>query len=184
MPAFLFVAGRLREGMGGEPVLEDEDGGDLVNDLAAGGAGATGGVEVAMRFRGGEALIPEMNGKFEVVTELGGEGLDFGGLRTGVSGGIEREADDDLVEGAEAEQVREVAEVVAAAGAGEGIERLGGDAEGIGDGDADAAVADVETENGTENGAGWRSGVGFLGGRRHGEIVMTMEPAERLVKTA
>jgi hypothetical protein len=170
--------------MGGEPVLKDEDGGDLVNDLAAGGAGATGGVEVAMRFRGGEALIPEMNGKFEVVTELGGEGLDFGGLRTGVSGGIEREADDDLVEGAEAEQVREVAEVVAAAGAGEGIERLGGDAEGIGDGDADAAVADVETENGTENGAGWRSGVGFLGGRRHGEIVMTMEPAERLVKTA
>jgi hypothetical protein len=170
--------------MGGEPVLEDEDGGDLVNDLAAGGAGATGGVEVAMRFRGGEALIPEMNGKFEVVTELGGEGLDFGGLRTGVSGGIEREADDDLVEGAEAEQVREVAEVVAAAGAGEGIERLGGDAEGIGDGDADAAVADVETENGTENGAGWRSGVGFLVSGRHGEIVMTMEPAERLVKTA
>ena len=180
MPAFLFVVRRLREGMGGEPVLKDEDGGDLVNDLAAGGAGATGGVEVAMRFRGGKALIPEMNGKFEVVTELGGEGLDFGGLRAGISGGIEREADDDLVEGAEAEQVREVAEVVAAAGAGEGIERLGGDAEGIGDGDADAAVTDVETEDGTGSGAG--SGIGW--GRRHGEIVMTMERAERLLEPA
>lgn len=133
--------------MGGEPVFQDEYGGDLVDDLAAGGSGAAGGVEVAMGFRGGEAFVPEMDGKFQMLGELPGEDLNFGALGTWISGGVEGEADDDLVEGAQTQEMGEVAEVIAAAGAGEGIQRLRGDAERIGDGDADTAVAHVEAED-------------------------------------
>jgi len=118
-------------------------------------------------FGGGEAFVPHVDGEAEVFAELGGESFGFGGLRAAISGGVEGEADDDFCEGAEAEEAIEVAEVVAAAGAGEGGDGLGDGAEFVGDGDADAAVADVEAEDAD---CGGTCRVGGVGG--HGAIVL------------
>ena len=120
--------------------------------MFAGGAGAAGCVEIAVGLGGGEAFVPHVDGEAEMFAELGGEGFGFGGLRTAISRRVEGEANDDFCEGAEAEEAVEVAEVVAAAGAGEGGDGLGDGAEFVRNGDADAAVADVEAEDS----GGWR----------------------------
>jgi len=58
---------------------------------------------------------------------------------------VNRIAGDNLRDRMLANETDEGAEVVAEAGAGEGEHGLGGEAEGVREGNADAAVADVET---------------------------------------
>jgi hypothetical protein len=103
-----------------------------------------GVVEVAVGLGGGEALVPEMDGDGELGAEVFGEGLGLGGLRTLVAGHVERVADDGLGDVVLAEDAGDGLEVRAAAGAMQREERLRGEAEGVGERDADAAVADVE----------------------------------------
>ncbi len=103
-----------------------------------------GVVEVAVGLGGGEALVPEMDGDGEPGAEVFGEGLGLGGLRTLVAGHVERVADDGLGDVVLAEDAGDGLEVRAAAGAMQREERLRGEAEGVGERDADAAVADVE----------------------------------------
>jgi len=101
-----------------EEGLEDEGGGDLVDDLAVGLAGVAGLVEDLVGFAGGEALVPEVDGEAGEGGELGGEGLGFGGLGAGVAGEVGGVADDDGDD------------VVAARQAGDGAEVFAGDAGG------------------------------------------------------
>jgi len=75
-----------------------------------------------------------------------GEGLGFGGLCAGRAVGVEGVADEEDFYFVLADETGDGFEVGANGGAMEGEERLGGEAEGIGDGDADAAVTDVERE--------------------------------------
>ena len=130
----------------------------MIDDVFAGVAvgGAALGGEQGVGFAGGETLIDEMNGEVgvgggEVVAKSGDEGEGFGGLRAGGAFGVERVADDeggDVVLADEAGDGFEVgAEVGFGSGAVEGEERLGGEAEGVREGEADAAVADVEGED-------------------------------------
>jgi hypothetical protein len=134
-----------------EEGLEDEDGGDLVDDAAVLLAGVAGLIEDLVGFAGGEALVPEVDGKAGERAEFGGKCLIYGGLWTDVTGEVEGVSDDDADDGKAAGETGEGAEVVAgdaAAGALalEGEDGLGGEAEFVRDGNADAAVADIEAE--------------------------------------
>jgi hypothetical protein len=142
-----------------EEGLKDEGCGDLIDEAAVVLAGVAGFVEDLVGFAGGEALVPEVDGEAGELAEFGGKGLIEGGLLAFVAGEVDGIADDDGGDGEAAGEAGERAEVFtgdAAAGALalEGEDGLGGEAELVGDCDADAAVADVEGEK-----AGWRGGL-------------------------
>jgi hypothetical protein len=79
--------------------------------------------------------------------EGGGEGLGFGCLRAGRSVGVEGVADEDDFDVVLADEAGDGFEVGAEGGAVEREEGLGGEAERVGDGETDAAVAYVERES-------------------------------------
>ena len=104
---------------------------------------------------GGEALVEEVVGESGMSFLQGlGEGLGFGGLGTGRAVGVKRVADEEDFDFVLADEAGDGFEIGAEGGAVEGEERLGGDTEGVGDGEADAAIAHVERES-----AGVRHGV-------------------------
>ena len=84
---------------------------------------------------GGEALVEEMVGEGGVGFAEGlGEGLGLGGLRAGRSVGVERVADEDGFDVVLADEAGDGLEVRSEGGAVEREERLGGEAERVGDG--------------------------------------------------
>ncbi len=87
-----------------------------------------------------------------------GEGLGLGGLGAGGAVGVQGIADQEDFDFVLADEARDGFEVGAKGGAVEGEERLRGEAERVGDGETDAAVADVERE-----GAGMGHGVSVSG---------------------
>ena len=125
---------------------------------AAGGAGGVAsGVEAGVGFLGGVTLVEEMVREVGVgCAEFGGEGLSFGRLGAGGAVGVEWVADEEDFDAVLAYEAGDGFEVGAEVGAVDGEERLRGEAEGIGEGEADAAVADVESED-----AGGFGGGGF-----------------------
>ncbi len=142
-------------GLGFEEGLEDEDGGDLVDDAFAPQGGVSAGVEMAVGFGGGEALVPELDGEVEFGAEVFGEGLGLGRLRALVAGHMERIPDHDEGDGVLAQDAGDGFEVRASTGAMEREERLRGVAQGVGEGEADAAVAHIEGEDALR---GWAGG--------------------------
>jgi hypothetical protein len=140
----LYDAGTGAPGV--EKALQDQHGGDLVDHLAVSGGGASGGVQVAMGFGGAEALIPEMDGEGEGAAEGFGEGLGADRLRADVSGKMEGVAENDLRAAKFAEQAAERLQVLLLIPANKGQHRLRGEAEFIGDGNANAAGAKIEAE--------------------------------------
>jgi hypothetical protein len=154
---------------GGEKAFEEQGGGDLIDDFfaveaggAAGGAGGVaGGIEEGVGVMSGEALVEQMVGEGGVRFVQGkSEGLGFGGLGAGCAVGVEGVADEEGFDLVLADEAGDGFEVGAERGAVEGEEGLGGETEGVGDGEADAAVADVEREN-----AGMGHGVSVRKGR-------------------
>jgi len=106
------------------------------------------GVKVAVGFGGGEALVPEVDGEVQLGAEGFGEGLGASGLGALVAGHVEGVADDGFGDGGVfAQDARDGFEVVAEFGAVQGEEGLGGVAELVGEGEADAAIAYVEAED-------------------------------------
>ena len=108
---------------------------------------------------GGEALVEEMDGESGVglagcFRQGLGEGLGFGSLGAGCAVGVDWIADEEDFDFVLADEAGDGFEIGAEGGAVEGEERLRGEAEGVGDGETDAAVADVECE-----GAGMGHGV-------------------------
>jgi hypothetical protein len=75
-----------------------------------------------------------------------GKRLRFDGLRAQVAGHIERIPNDNLLTIVPADDAQKRFCVLTALGANQGHDRLGGEANIVGDGDADATVADIETE--------------------------------------
>ena len=118
------------------------------------GAGTEEGVGVV----GGEALVEEVEGEGGVrwadeFKQGVGEGRGLGGLRAWGAVGVEGVADEEGFYFVLADEAGDGFEVGAEMGAMEGEERLRGEAEGVGDGEADALVAYVKGED-----AGWRRG--------------------------
>jgi hypothetical protein len=145
----------------GEEGFEEEGGGYLVDEVLAGDAVLLAGAsaEEGVGFVGGEALIEEVEreggvGGADEFDEGVGEGEGFEGLGAGGAVGVEGVADEEGVDVMLADEAGDGFEVGAEVGLGggavEGEEGLGGEAEGVGDGQADALVADVERED-----AGW-----------------------------
>jgi hypothetical protein len=147
-------------GLGIKPALQDEDGGDLVDEAAGALVRAAGGGEGSLSFGGGEALVPEVDGEDGaiVLTGLGSllmheglelldKGVDAPGLAAAVAGEMEGVADDESGAAVAAGEAEDGALVAAGGGALEGHERLG-DAQRVREGDADATGADIETEPG------------------------------------
>ena len=132
--------------MGVEEALQNQHGSHLIDDLAMAGGGAAGGVEMAMGLGGGEALVPEVDGEGEGSAERFGEGVGFGGLGADVAGHVERIAEDDGGAAEFAEQAAEGFEVLLRVFADQGEDGLRGEAELVGDRDADAAVAEIEAQ--------------------------------------
>ena len=108
-------------------------------------------VEMTMRLRCGEALIPEMYGDGELCTKLFCEGLSLGRLWALVAGHVERVADDGLEDVMFAKDSGDGFEVGAAVGSMQCEERLRGESEWVREREADAPVAYVEA-----NDSGWQ----------------------------
>jgi hypothetical protein len=150
----------LRSGVVGvEPVLQDEDGGHLVDDLAAALDGHIGLAQQAVGLGGGEALVPKMDREVKVTAQVFGENLHF--VCAGAFGSAHAEgvADDDFAYGELVDNFGEGLKIGAFVAAVEGFDALRGDAEGVGDGKADAPGADVEAKNAAAGGGkGWWRG--------------------------
>jgi hypothetical protein len=162
-----FRIGKQGGAGGGEEALEKEGCGDLIDDggaVEAGGtAGGAGGVarqiQEGVGVVGGEAFVEEVVDEGGVgLFERLSEGLGLGGLGAGRAVGVEGIADEEDFDVVLADEAGDGFEVGAEGGAVQGEEGLGGEAEGFGDGETDAAVADVECE-----GAGMGHGVSVRG---------------------
>lgn len=136
------VAGR----MGIEEALQDQYGGNLVDHGAVGGAGAAGGVQMAMSLRGAQALIPQVHREGEAFAKRLREVLGPLGLGTDVAGRVERVAEHDGRAVEPAQQAPQRLQVLAEVFANQGKDGLGGEAEFVGDRDADASRAEIEAE--------------------------------------
>src|SRR5581483_2939190 len=75
--------------LGVEIALQDQNSGDLVDHGPVLGAGAAGGVEMAVGFGGGEALVPKVYGQSEGLAQGFGKGMGFGGLGADVAGHVQ-----------------------------------------------------------------------------------------------
>lgn len=127
--------------------LKDEYRGDLVDYVLVILAGLAGLVEDLVGLASGEPFIPEMDWEPGERAQLGGKLLRFRGARAGFAGEMERVADDDGGDGETAREAGDGTKVVAAVAVDfEREDRLGGEAEFIGDGDTDAFDAYIEAE--------------------------------------
>lgn len=133
--------------MGVEPALQDEDGGDLVDDILSVARGPADGIEMAVGLGGAEALIPQVNGQIEFGAEGVGKFFRGKGARAAVAGEMNRPSHDNFRAGIASQQTPQRAEIVARIGMDEGEQGLGGEAELVGQGDADAPRTVIEAEN-------------------------------------
>jgi hypothetical protein len=97
---------------------------------------------------GGEALVEEMDGEggmclMGCFRQSFSEGLSFGGLRAGCAVGVEGIADQKDFYFVLADEAGDGFEICAESGPVESEEWLRGETEGIGDGETDAAVANI-----------------------------------------
>jgi hypothetical protein len=88
-----------------------------------------------------------VDGEGRLLAEDVGELLDFGGPGTLVAGEVEGIADEDFGDFVLADEAEEAAEVFASGFTPEGEEGLGCLKHWVGDGEADAGLADVECED-------------------------------------
>jgi hypothetical protein len=144
--ASLLIIRWLAGAVGVKEALQNQHGSDLVDDFAMAGEGSSGGVQVAVGFGGGEALVPEVNGEGKSLAEGFGKGLGSGGLGAEIAGHIEGIAEDDGCAVEFAQEAAEGFQVLFRIFPDEGEDWLRGEAELIGDGDADAATAEVKAE--------------------------------------
>jgi hypothetical protein len=127
--------------------LQNERGGHLVNYSAMLLAGVAGFVENLVGLARGQPLVPQMNGQAGHRAQFGGKGLSFGGLGTQVSGELHRVAHHNAHDCKAAAEAGQRTQVVAAVVlALQRQNRLRCQAQFVRDGNADAAVADVEAE--------------------------------------
>ncbi len=116
------------------PILEDEDGGELIDDGGALFDGHIGFAEDAIGFDGGQALVPEMDGEIEILLEHGYEFPHLFGLAAFGTAHAEGEAYDEFDDAVLLDYGFEGGKVGSLVLAANGDESLGGIAERVGDG--------------------------------------------------
>lgn len=90
--------------MGVEPALQDEDGGDLVDDIFSVTRTATDGIEMAVGLGGAEAFVPKMHRELKFGAQGIGEFLRGEGARAAVAGEMNRPANDNFRTGVASQQ--------------------------------------------------------------------------------
>ena len=107
-----------------------------------------GGVEQGVGLLGGVALVEQMVGERGMGFSKGrGEGLRFSCLGAGGAVGVERVSDEEDFDAVLTNEAGDGFEVGTERGAVDGEEGLRDQAERVGDGETDAAVANVERED-------------------------------------
>ena len=132
--------------VGVEEALQNQYGSDLIDDLAMTGGGAAGGVQMAVRFGGGKALVPQMHGQGEGFVEGFGEGVGFRCLGADVAGHVEGIAEDDGGAAEFAQKTAEGFEVLLRIFADQSEDGLSGQTELVGDRVPNAAVSEIEAQ--------------------------------------
>jgi hypothetical protein len=132
--------------VGVDKALQNQHRSHLIDDFPVARKRASGGMQVAVGFGRGEALVPEVDGEGEGFAERLGEGVGSGGLGADVAGHIEGIAEDDGRAAVFAEKAAEGFEVLFQVFTDQGEEGLSGEAELVGDGDTDAAGAEIEAQ--------------------------------------
>lgn len=155
-PLSVLVGMTTLNAVGIEPVLQDENGGDLVDDVFSVARATADGVEMAVSLGGTEAFIPQVNGELKFGAQCVGEFLRREGARAAVAGEMNRPANDNFRAGVAPQQTPQRTQVVARIGVDDGEERLGGQAELVRNGDTNPARSMVEPENTRGRRWGWR----------------------------
>jgi hypothetical protein len=146
VPPYLMIIRLFAGAVGVDKALQNQHGSDLVDDFPMTGKGPPGGMQVAMGLGGGEALVPEVDGEGEGLAERPGKSVRSGGLGANVAGHIEGIAEDDGGAAVFAQQAAKGFKVLLLIFADQGEDGLGGEAEFVGDGDTDAAGAEIEAQ--------------------------------------
>jgi len=129
------------------PSLQNKHGGHTVHGLASLLNGKIGFAEQSVGLGRGEALVPKMDGQFEMLAEIVGKYLNFLGLDALGTGHAERQADDDLFDIVFTDDPVKAGEVVLLVLPMERVQALRSNAERVGHGDADTPGPDVESED-------------------------------------
>ena len=140
--------------MGVQIGLEQDDGGEAVDGAAGLGEGAGGAAEDTVGLHGGEALVPELDREAGVAAEGSAPAADVDGLSALIAAEVAGEAEQpeaDVVLAGEGGQGVQVSVAVLAL---QGGQTLGGEAQGIAEGEPNAALADVEGEDAARGGGG------------------------------
>lgn len=119
----------------------------MIDDLAAALDGHFGLAEEAVGLGGAEAFVPEMDWQLKTLTQFFGEAPHLFGLDTFGSAHAQRVADDHLDDLVLADYIFQLGEIQALVLAMQGFDSLGGDAEQIGDGQANPLGAYIEAES-------------------------------------
>lgn len=127
--------------------LQNEDGGDLVDDGFAGVGRAACGIQMAMRLGGAEAFIPEKHGEFQLRFDLRGKLFCGKGARADIAGHVQGQANDNGGAAVAPDDAGKRTHVIAAIGAVDSEQRLGGVAKLIGQSNADAAIPMIEAQD-------------------------------------
>jgi len=129
-----------------QKALQDDDRGNLIHHFAMFRSRPTRLIQNAMRFAGGQPLIPQVHRQFGFVGQQFGEGLGFLGLAALFPRKMQRVANDNLLAVVSAGESGQRPEILARLLADQGQSRLRGQAETVGNGDADATVSDIQSE--------------------------------------
>jgi hypothetical protein len=124
--------------------LQDDNGGYLIDHIAMLCPGATGFVEDAVCLRSGQALVPEVDGKFRLVGQQLRKDLGFLRLTALVTGKMKWVADDDLLAAVSAGEPGQRPQVLTGLFADQREHGLRSETEAIRNSDADAAVSYVQ----------------------------------------
>jgi len=127
--------------------LQNQRRSHLVHYLAVLLPSVAGLVEDRVRLAGGQPLVPQVNGQAGQFAQFGGKGLCFGRTRAGLTGKMQRVAHHNSRHAESPAEPRQRAQIVPELAAP--LEREHGlrrEAQLVGDGNADAAAANIEAE--------------------------------------
>ena len=169
LPALGFLGGGASGGLFGalrrllrpllHPALQDQGCGHAVDGSAPFLDGKFGFAQEAVGFGGSQAFVPKVDGELEVFAEILGKCMNLLGLRAFEARHAEGESDDHLFDVIFADDAIEISEIVLFVLAFQGLKALGGNAEGVGYGEANSAGAYIEGEDARDGGVGKHYGI-------------------------
>ena len=133
--------------MGIEPALQNEHGGDLVDDVFSIAQTASDGVEMTMGFGGAHALIPQMHRQIELRAQTVGKYFRRERPRTAIAGQMNRPSNDNFRTCVAPQQAAQGAQIIARIRMQDGEQGLCRQTKLIRNGHANATLTMVNPKN-------------------------------------